>query len=226
LTALTILSMISSYGQRNFGIKIYQNTDIFETQYYDNDTREVTKFDNVNFSRLSLAVDIDTKKGYTHEIEFLIPEISKPFDRIQFPMNYGFGKGTRFEGKASSYSLRYEISKRLTNKTKAFSFNLGMGINPYYVHLEYIPHDATSVYRSLKSYGFALNMVPRIKYKLSNRLSLDLNVPLKIYDLRGEEFRIKSPALSRSQQTANYHNDIFFESAYTIRLGLMYQFNK
>jgi hypothetical protein len=227
ITALFISNTICSFGQKNFGIKIYQNTDIFVVQYYERRANEVEKFDKVNFTRVSLSVDIDTKNGYTHEIEFLIPEISKSFDKIQYPMNYEFQKKMQdFEGQASSYSLRYELSKTLTDKAKRLGFNLGIGINPYYLLVEYIPNVGPRYYSSAKLYGFVLNMVPRIEYKLSPRFSIDLNVPLKIYDLRAEKYRVKNPSIPIRQQTTIDYSNIFFESAYTFRLGLMYKLSK
>lgn len=227
ITALLILSAICSLGQRNFAIKIYQNTDIFEIQYYERITNAVEIFDEVHFTRLSLAVDMETKKGFTHEIEFLIPEVSKSFDNIQYPMNYVFQKkAPDFDGQVSSYSLRYEFSKTLTNKNKRLGFDLGIGINPYYVLVEYIPTIETRYYSSTKLYGFVLNMVPRIKYKLSPRFSIDFNVPLNIYDLRAEKFRVKNPAIPIDQQMNNRYRHIFFESTYTFRVGLMYKLSK
>ena len=65
-----------------------------------------------------------------------------------------------------------------------------------------------------------------IKYKFSQRFSIDLNVPLKIYDLRVEKNKIKNPAIPIRQQTTNDYNHIYLESAYSIRLGLMYKLNK
>jgi hypothetical protein len=227
ITALFICTTICSFGQKGIGIKIYQNTDIFEIQFLESVTHNVEKFDKVNFSRVSLALDIDTKKGYTHEIEFLIPEVSKSYDNVQYPMNYEFEKkDAGFEGRASSYALRYELSKTLTSNTKKFCFDLGIGMNPYYVHIEYIPNVPNSYYSSTKLYGFVLNIVPRVKYKLSQRFTIDLNVPLKIYDLQAEKYRVANPAIPIHQQTTIDYRNIFFESAYTFRVGLMYKFSK
>lgn len=142
-------------------------------------------------------------------------------------MNYEFQKERPdFEGQASSYSLRYELSRTLTNKAKRLGFNVGVGINPYYVLVEYIPNVDNSYYSSTKLYGFVMNLIPRVKYKLSERFSVDLNMPFKIYDLRAERRTIKNPAIPVNQQTKIDYNNIFFESAYTFRLGLMYKLNK
>jgi hypothetical protein len=75
-------------------------------------------------------------------------------------------------------------------------------------------------------YGFAFNFTPRINYKISRRFNIDLNVPLKIYDLRLEKNQVNNPAIPIRQQNTNDVDHIFFESAYTIRLGLAYKFTR
>jgi hypothetical protein len=224
LTACFLVIVISSFAQNKFGIKIYQNTDIFNTEYYWRNDRS-TSVDNLNFKRISLALEMHTKKGYVHEIEFLLPEISKELDNIQYPLKYKFKKDITLDSEGSAYSFRYELSKILTNETKPFSFEFGIGINPYYVDIEYIPNVETTYYSYEKLYGCALNMIPGIRYKVSQRFNIDLNVPLRIYELRGVEHHIKNPSIPIRQQTANGYSHIFFESAYTIRLGLGYIFN-
>ena len=96
LTTLSILSSICSFGQSAFGIKVYQNTDLFKTIYNESRNNLLTSSEQVNFSRISLAMDIHTKKGLLHEVEFFIPEISKSLEDIQYPMNYEFRKDASF----------------------------------------------------------------------------------------------------------------------------------
>lgn len=213
-----------SFGQKQFAIKIYQNTDIFKTKYYETRNREWTKFDHVNFTRITLALEMTTEKGYRHEIELLVPEISKSPANIQFPLNYEFRKDITFEGKASAYSFRYALSKIRISKPKRFAFDFGMGLNPYYIHIEYMPHVATTYYWSTKLYGLALNVIPQMRYKLSSRFDIDVNLLLKMVDLRGESSRIENPAIPVRQQKVSHYNSIFFEGVYTLRFGLMYKF--
>ena len=226
LLTVFIFPAFYSFSQKDVSVKIYQNSDIFETQQKEL-TGQATKIENVNFNRFSLALAISTKKGYSHEIELFIPEISKSIEDLQFPIFYEFKKSTNLEDKASAYSLRYEVSKTLTDPTKRFAFLLGAGINPYYVNMEYFPYDVLRVYySSTKLYGFALHATPRIKYRISHRFSVDLNVPLKVYDLRGDKATVKNPAIPSRQQTNTSHEHIFFEQAYTIRLGLNIRLDK
>jgi hypothetical protein len=60
----------------------------------------------------------------------------------------------------------------------------------------------------------------------SGNPTVDLNVQLKIYDLRLEKNEVGNPAIPIRQQETNDVDHIFFESAYTIRLGLAYKFTR
>lgn len=226
LITLSVLCVESAFGQKSFGIKIYQNTDIFDIEYYGNRNSPPTAVDIVNFNRISFAANIQTKKAFIHEVELIIPEISKSLDKIQYPINYEFRKGDTFDGEISSYSLRYEVSRTLTNEIKRFALGIGTGINPYYILIEYIPNVESTYYASTKLFGFAVNLTPRISYNFTNQLSVDLSVPLKIYDLRSEKVHFDNPAIPIRQQTVTDVHNIFFERAYTIRLGVMFRLAK
>ena len=224
-TILSICSALSAFGQKSIGIKLYQNTDFFETKYHHS-WNTVTTVRNVNFTRFSLALSLHTRKNYVHELEVLVPEISKSLDDIQYPMSYDFRIHPSIQSSGSTYSLRYEINRTLTNQAERFQFNLGAALNPYYVFFEHIPHETNVYYSSTRQYGFAFNIVPRMTYKLGQRFSLDLNVPLKLYDLRVTETEIHNPAIPVRQQNNTEYNNLFFESAYTIRFGVMYAFGQ
>lgn len=141
-------------------------------------------------------------------------------------MDYKLRKDETFDGVFSSYSFRYELSKNFTNETKRLGFGIGGGINPYYVHIEYIPSTEAAFYSSTEFYGFVVNLTPRISYKLSNRFDIDLNVPIKIYDLRWEKIQVDNPAIPIRYQTFVDIDNIFFENAYTMRLGVQYRLTK
>src|SRR5690349_7139949 len=113
---------VCASAQKSVGVKLYQNTDVFESQFDDSRFARTRKVDNVNVTRLSLALVVDKKKGYRQEIELFVPEISKRLDKAQFPMKYRFREGEGFDGKIGTYSARYELSKLLTNEGGRFNF--------------------------------------------------------------------------------------------------------
>lgn len=223
LTFITCLS-VSSFAQSTPGFKIYQNTDIFQTRYIESG-HETTE-DNINFTRISLALNFLTKKGFAHEVEFFIPEFTKPFEKLQFPLQYDFIKGNKSVNEASSYSMRYELHKIWSDKSDRIDFHFGAGMNPYFVHLESTPTTPSAYYISSKYYGFAVNVIPGLYYKINRLFSIDLNAPVRMYNFRGLKYREDNPILPFRQQRRNQIKHLFFEPVYTIRLGLRYSLSK
>ena len=219
---LLACAAISSFGQQGQSFKLYQNTDIFQLQCIRLHPREETKQVKTNFSRISLAVTFTSRKRSFHEVELLIPEFSKPIEKLDFPLEYTFWKGEIFDAAGNSYSFRYEFGKLMGDKSKPINFLLSAGINPYYMQLEYTPTTSNAYYQSRTYYGFALNATPRLYFKLNRHFSIDVNAPIRIYNFQKARFRQDNPILPAQQQRFTDTNHLFFEPVYTIRLGLMW----
>lgn len=220
-----VLSSCMVHAQSKVGIKLYQNTDLFTTEKYYR-REKISGENHFNFHRFSVALNIE-KKRWSHELEFFIPEIAKDIDRLQFPFAYQFRSDDDFfHGEASTYSLRYELTKTLSGKDKKFSFHAGLALNPYYLHIEYIPHHEFVYYWSTKFYGVAVNISPRMSFRPAARFVVDVSLPLKLYDLRGEKNRVANPAIPISQQTTEDFDSVFLESVYSLRVGLTYVFKR
>jgi hypothetical protein len=215
------LSGVNLFAQQRTSFKIYQNTDFFQTvlnEWWKNQRNEV---DVVNFNRVSIAVAY--KFRLSHELELFIPEFSKPAEDMSFPFNYEINKDPRWQSKANSYSFRYEISKVLTKGLKPLQFSVGAGVNPYFVAVENIPTTPIAAYpSSRKWYGSTLNFTPRVTYDLTERLYLDLSVPVKVFDYRFQKEHVENPNIPLRQQVNLTQQVIFFERAYTIRFGVGY----
>lgn len=222
LILLLACAAISSFGQQGQSFKLYQNTDIFQLQCIRLNPREETKQVKTNFSRISLAVTFTSRKRSFHEVELLIPEFSKPIEKLDFPLEYIIFKGESFDQTANSFSFRYEFGKLLGDKSKPINFLLSTGINPYYVQLEYVPTIPNDFYRLTTYYGFALNATPRLYFKLNRRFNIDLNLPIRIYNFQKATYRIDNPILPAQQQRFTKTNHLFLEPVYTLRLGLMW----
>lgn len=224
LWANLVLVTSIAFAQSTIGLKVYHNTDIYKTVYKASGGDPQTTDDHFNVNRFSLAVDVRTKKGIVHELELFVPEFAKTTDRLQYPMKYELLWQGNFKEEGNTYSFRYELSKDVFRMSDKFTFNLGLGINPYYVDVDYIAQLENMYSRSYKFYGGVFNIVPRLNFKLSNHLTVDLNVPVKVYDLRYSESRVHNPYLPIRQQTSYDTRHIFLEGSYTIRLGLLYNF--
>lgn len=220
---LFLCEAVYSFGQQGQSFKLYQNTDIYPLQCIRLHPREEIEQVKINFSRISLAFVFTSRKRSFHEVEFQIPEFSKPIDKLDFPLKYTFFKGEPFESAGNSFSFRYEFGKLLGDKSKPINFLLSAGINPYYMRLEYTPTTSSAYYQSRTFYGFALNATPRLLFKLNPRFSIDLNLPLRIYNFQKAYYRQDNPILPAQQQRSTKTNHLFLEPVYTLRLGLMWQ---
>src|SRR6187551_2484282 len=117
LITLFVCEAIYSFGQQGLSFKVYQNTDIFQQQCIILNPREEIMQTKTNFSRISFAAVLLSKKNYFHEVEIQIPEFSKPIEKLDFPLKYTFWKGEAHEEAGSSVSFRYEYGKLLGDKT-------------------------------------------------------------------------------------------------------------
>ncbi len=185
LTAMLFSAATIVFAQKEINLKLYQNTDFFPVQNPPSQ--------QVKFNRFSLAASLQGKRKLVHELELFIPEISKPIDQASFPMTYEFyGETSNTKNTFTSFSFRYELSTIL-HQSKRLAFGLGGGINPYYTKTESVPLVPFVFYRYAKKYGFSLNFIPRVMYTISAKILLDLNIPIKVYDLREEEQKIGEP---------------------------------
>jgi hypothetical protein len=226
LALIAVLATNAVSGQTRIQLKLYQNTDFFNVSYQNSDTQETRETDVTNFDRISLAVAFSGNRNLSHEIEFFVPERSRSIYDVKFPMDYEFRESYRFTSEISTYSFRYELDKSFNPSNRVF-FSLGVGINPYYTKSEYEPTMPNTYYRGVKIFGVSLNVVPRINFKITPRFLMEFNIPFKIYDLRDKESEIHNPAIPiRDQVMKDDLKHIFFESTYTLRLGIVYILKK
>ena len=228
LRSLTVLlTLISNlvFAQGGIQVKVYQNTDFFSMHTYafqPDGSKTTDHSDEVRFNRFSLAIAFSAKKEINHELEFFIPEFDKPIDKGQFPMDYLSNETAGFNNTVTSFSFRYEVNKTF-NPGKRVHFNVGLALNPYYVKTKFNPSkNSDYIYREDQALGIALNLVPRIIYKVANRLYIDLNAPLKICDVQGELEYVDNPELPESMKKTQKASGEFFRSVYTVRLGVAY----
>jgi hypothetical protein len=226
ISLLLFLSSLSfSFSQGKISFKLYQNTDLFEISYSKYDYNLGKSFSgflyNTNFNRISLAIQIRAKNKLMHELELMIPELSKPTNNPQFPFPYSFSYVNEQNYFVSTVSVRYEISKTLYSCGN-FNLGMGIGINPYYIFGRFIPPVTNSFERTNKHIGFSFNITPRIAYKISNRFSIEVNSPFKVYDFIEATQHIDNPSIPIRQQTVTGVEHTFFQKVYTIRFGVSY----
>jgi hypothetical protein len=149
------------------------------------------------------------------------PKYQNQFITSKFPLDFEFNDREGVKKLVSTYSFRYELSK-LFKPTSTISFGSGIGANPYFTKTEYEPTNPNAIYSNSKIFGFSLNLIPRINFKVSERIQLDLNIPFKLYDFRFEDVSNRNPAIPVRQQRNTNLSHVFAAPSFTMRFGVAF----
>jgi hypothetical protein len=222
LSCLTISA--GALAQHEYRIKLYQHTSSLETVYqYNNTTSEKSGDRHFTTGTFSVAFNmVSLRGGFHHEVEIFIPEINRSAQDIQFPGNFELRRSTLTNDVISAYAFRYEINQDITNVTKRFVLNVGLAVNPYHIDMEFKPRESNVFHRDVSITGAHFNIIPRVSWQLTERLSIELNVPVNVFDIYRIKQRVDNPGFSlRSQSNAGTEHT-FFEDIYTVRFGVAY----
>jgi|GEM_PF-1941528 len=223
--AFIFLSTVSVYGQRSWGIRVYQNTDFFKVVKSTDSGKEEKLHSNLG--RFSLAFTVSGKKRFNHELELFLPEFNRPIDKVMFPYPYKYNIQVTDIKKSDTYSFRYSVSKIFGLPSDRFRLSLGAGVNPYFIRTDYnvyFVHGGYSGYYQTK--GISLNILPAMQYRISKRFDLSVSVPFKLFDYKWLKQYSPNPAVPISQETRKDTKKDFLDQAYTIRLGLHFNLSK
>jgi hypothetical protein len=220
--SIAFLCFISTltHSQQKLGIRLCHNIDRF-TVYYHSGGAEQTKSERFNYIRPSLSLNITNRRAYTHALEMSIPEISRSDERMKLPATYYLASGI-YTTEVSTFSLRYELTKAITDPSKQLVFNAGIAINPYFIHENSKPGEPYAYNMRQETYAVSFNIIPRLSFRPADRFTIDMCIPFKIYDFFNIASKIDNPAIPIRQQRNSITEDSFFEKIYTFQVGIMY----
>jgi hypothetical protein len=224
LACLTISA--GAFAQREYRIKLYQHTSSLETVYqYQSGgaTSEKSRDRHFTTGTFSVAFNVvSLRGGFHHELEIFVPEINRSAQNVQFPKNFGLSQSVLTRDVISAYAARYEINQDITNVTKRFVLNLGLAVNPYHIEMEFSPREGNVYDRNVRVTGTNINIIPRVSWQLTDRFSLELNVPVNIFNVYRSKRHVDNPILPKEGQTNVGTEHKFFENIYTVRFGVAY----
>lgn len=226
LACLTISA--EAFAQHEYRIKLYQHTSSLETVYQRpsaNGPEAKSGDKHVTMGTFSLAFNMISLRGnFHHELEIFMPEIKRKAQNVQFPFNYDLTRFADVADVVSTYSFRYEINTDITNVTKRFWLNVGAAVNPYHIEIQNTPREmrALDVERNVRYTGARFNIIPRVSCQLTDRLNLELNIPVNVFEIRRAKVDAHTPNLSLTPQATTSTEHTFFDNIYTVRFGVAY----
>lgn len=176
------------------------------------------------FGRITPAFQWFNQKGNFHELELTQLNFARRKDQwIPQPrgMNPLFATSSTLD-----LSFRYEYGIQLLKKRDLGRFSLyaGLALNPRYGFIDMVSKNSSSFPYNNHMLGLSAQIVPRISYKITDRLSLDLNIPITFADFWVSRSSMGNPTqpdtrLRNTQTNFSTPNDRFL-----FRIGLTYRF--
>ncbi|SNT31636.1 hypothetical protein SAMN05421640_3385 [Ekhidna lutea] len=215
---IAFLSCSTLSSQNKYYIKAYHNSDFYQRaeNIYNYETQErlTTKHSISNFSRVSIALSIKNNKDWYHEMELSYASESQPFQHES--------RVSENEKRSLLYfSIHYEIYKELwtNDRLKLLS---GIGVNIYKSKAERIVERQQIPIKD-EYLGATINFVPRITYKVTSRIGLDLNTKLGLLDFHSYESTVYIGQIPQEQQKWVDRTDSdLLPFSYVVRFGLSY----
>jgi hypothetical protein len=183
---------------------------------------------HTDFGHFSPAFSWYSLKGNFHEIELSRIRFNSYKSEEKYIDSNGMTKTLSggSEGYSSYLSLRYEYSWQLFKKRvepKILSY-IGLSVSPY-IGLNSMEWKSATMYPTRNNVvGSTIAVVPRVVFKFTEKLFLDVNTPLNIIDLSREGTKSSNPSKPIEQQKSvktNFTNGIL---GIQVRVGIGYRF--
>gem|GEM_PF-823891 len=213
--------------KRQSSLKIYNLTTVerdYSPQFFDslgNEYRD--NFYNIQLLHPTIAYQWFNAKGNAHEIELTSLRMStSESNRWAFYSRNQSNLTAAQDLQASAMiSLRYEYILFLKRETDPKLMpSLGLGVNPYYM-LDIFRSTVTTVFpERFQAVGIRFFAIPRLNYSLSDRLYLDLNFPISLYDAKLVTSKSENPTIPNNERKRSSVEVESFAPLFSARLGI------
>jgi hypothetical protein len=231
LSIIFLLLFIQKGFAQNINTDYKSAIKIYNLTYYENSDKSIfdstiysthTKNSSLKFFHPTVAFQWKSKKNNFHEIELTNFNLTK--NKSEKEIVNDSTNSTQLTKSKITYnaliSLRYEyiiVFKKL--KQNKFVPSLGFGIKSYFKD-NYTKHEYPQFFTtSNKQLGFNTYITPRINYFFSQKIFIDVNIPICIFSLDYNSELINNPANSNKNTEYNVLNFDAFNNAFSARIG-------
>lgn len=124
-----------------------------------------------------------------------------------------------YKTKTSNIALKYEYMLRLFKKLKNVHPLLGFAASPYFQREVILPYNSSLTNQYITVLGVRTFIIPRIQWNVSQRLLIDLNIPICLTDINITSYRVDDPSYSKSQNKASLSNFNALPDYISFRIG-------
>jgi hypothetical protein len=170
----------------------------------------------------TIAFQWKAKNNNFHEIELTNFEIGKTGAKTEFVADTnGIPFVSGQDIVTTALSVRYEYILNF-NKSKDSKLvpSLGFGVNPYFRKNKYSPLASSSFPASESSFGLRAFITPRVTYFITQKIFVDFNIPLCLFDNFILTEMLDNANLPVEQRTVSTYNFNQFPKFISGRIGI------
>ncbi len=198
--ALTIFlfSYIFLHAQKSYELKLYnsmQYNSVYRSYPYSffNQTTKTTQW-------LKLMPGISMQKGKsTYDLFITSLSHQNTLQEINYTDTFNRGK---FKHRVTSIVLGCQLIKswQLRSSINRLNYFLGGGIEPIFTQNSTLPYNSNSFKTRLTGYMVNAYIIPRLRYKLNEKLALELTIPVNLVNFSYQRQWVGNPSFSPRQQ--------------------------
>ncbi len=226
---LCILATIPAYAQTTSytqGVKLYANiaTTPFRNFLFYKHLGYSHKTTVRNYLTPSISYTWQNRKRNYHEIEWHQLDMRKEKHETEY-INPITGERSYQQTRSfttTTIALRYEYIFNLSKKkNRTFMPSVGIAAMPAYHRNSSTPYTGSDYPTSQAYIGIRHFVIPRIHIAVTNRLMVDINIPISVVDAGVISNKILNPTLPNHAQKYSVADFTLFPAYHTARIGVM-----
>lgn len=214
LLTLTILNLNAQ--EKNIQLRLFASLQTTDFAY--NGSR-IYKYESKFFDPLS-SISLSLQKN-NRFVDFEIDRLninSKSEQEIQISNNSSI---TTSGSETIQTDLRIRFSyNKIWHISKSINFISGIGVSPYFFQERAVPKVLSSYERRYRLYGLFLEVIPRIQYRISEKIYLEVYSPLPITEWTSLLRQLKNSAIPEEQQKRTESSFDYFTGIYKVGFGI------
>lgn len=234
LTLLIISSTIyAQEDERKNEFKLYSSFD-YSPKNIDHKIDSANGYEiifeekEIRAFNISPAFVFVNKKGNSSELELSRIGYYQNYDK-EFTLIDSTGVEYNVEGAKQNFFelfIRYEYKWHLFKKKKweKFAPIIGVSATPFYQGSWIKSLKSTDFPISKMSYGMYFSAIPRLEYNFTEKLFIDLNVPINFLRLAYTRVKTEDPRIPVENRTTSGFSADSGPISFSVRLGIGYRF--
>lgn len=214
---LTAVVLLTTNAQSNISLKMFNNSNY--QRYGEHATNWSTETRTIDLFKFMPGL---SKQYEKKTLELILTSCSLKKGKWTETWQDSFGNhSNNFGYRTSLISIMGTYYKKITGDAESrFTTHLGLSAEPYFSHNKSTNNNIFSSTTKSTTIGLNACITPRCIYKLTDKLTMEINLPFQVFQFNNISNRNYISQLSPRQQKTSKSNFDAFKPVYNLNIGL------